>query len=116
MYIEPAYKPNSQVCRGRGKGGLVTMWKKPLTESVSNFRLQATKFTFPNSSILIINAYFPCDPKIDDFNDSDILTALSDIQLLIRQSNCSDILIAGDLNCHFSRQTRFTNLVRDTFA
>ena len=121
MYIEAAYKPNSQVSRGRGKGGLVTMWKKPLTKYVSkvpcsNFRLQATKFTFPNSSILIINAYFPCDPQVEDFNDTDILTALSDIQLLIRQSNCSDILIAGDLNCHFSRQTRFTNLVRDTFA
>ena len=44
MYIVPAYKENNQVSRGRGKGGLVTMWKKALTKYVSkvpcsNFRL-----------------------------------------------------------------------------
>ena len=35
MYIVPAHKDNNQVNRGRGKGGLVTMWKKPLTKFVS---------------------------------------------------------------------------------
>ena len=120
MYIEPAYKSNTQVCRGRGKGGLVTMWKKSLTKYVSqvpcsNFRLQATKFTFSQSSLLVINAYFPCDPQVEDFDDSEIVTALADIELLIRQAQCSDILLAGDLNSHFARQTRFTNLVMDAF-
>ena len=121
MYIEPAYKPNSQVSKGRGKGGLVTMWRKPLTKYVSrvassNFRLQATKFSFPSSSILIINAYFPCDPQVEDFNDTEIVTVLTDIQLLIRNAPCTDILLTGDLNCHFQRGTRFTNLIRETLA
>ena len=120
MYIVPAYKSSAQVCKGRGKGGLVTMWKKSLTKYVSqvpcsNFRLQATKFTFLNSSLLVINAYFPCDPQVDDFDDNEILAALADIEVLIRQAQCSDILLAGDLNSHFSRQTRLTNLVKDSF-
>ena len=55
MFINPAIKDNSQISRGRGKGGLVTLWNKSLTKYVSklpckNFRLQATKF---NSSISI---------------------------------------------------------------
>ena len=90
------------------------MWKKALTKYVSkvpcsNFRLQATKFTFPSSSVLIINAYFPCDPQVEDFNDSELLTVLTDIQALIREAQCSDIILAGDLNCHFLRQSKFTN-------
>ena len=28
MFIVPAFKDNNQVSRGRGKGGLVTLWKK----------------------------------------------------------------------------------------
>ena len=83
---------------------------------IYKFRLQATKFTFPSSSILIINTYFPCDPQVGDFNDSELLSVLADIQTLIGQSQCSDIMIAGDLNCHFLRQTTFTNLVRDRFS
>ena len=34
MFIIPAQKDNQQVTRGRGKGGLVTMWKKSLTKFV----------------------------------------------------------------------------------
>ena len=118
MFIVPAYKDNNQVSRGRGKGGLVTMWKKYLTKYVSrvqcnNFRLQATKFSFPNCPVLIINSYFPCDPRTDNFDDSEIVEILGDLQVVIRQAQCGEILLVGDLNCHFQRQTRFSNLVRD---
>ena len=67
------------------------MWKKALTKYVSkvpcsNFLLQTTKFTFPSSSVLIINAYFPCDPQVDKFNDSELLAVLADTQTLFRES------------------------------
>ena len=120
MFRVPAYKSDSQVSRGRGKGGLVTMWKKPLTKYVSkvpcqNYRIQATKFAFPESSLLIINTYFPCDPLVDNFNDAELVTLLADLHSLTLQTQCTDLVIAGDLNCHFMRQTRFTNLVRNSF-
>ena len=62
MYIVPAYKESTLVSRGRGQGGLVPMWRKPLTKYVSkvpcfNHRLQATKFSFSSSSLLIIEIY-----------------------------------------------------------
>ena len=52
MFIVPAFKENKQVTKGRGKGGLTTMWEKSLTKYVSlvkctNFRLKATQLNFP---------------------------------------------------------------------
>ena len=120
MYIVPAFKDNNQISKGRGKGGLATIWNRKMTKYVSkikceNFRLQATRFDFPKADLLIINTYFPCDPRADNFNDAELLKLLADIQTIIQQSDPSNIWISGDLNCHFSRNTRFTRLVYDYF-
>ena len=118
MYIVPAVKNNSEISRGRGKGGLATIWRRSLTKYVSkiacdNFRLQATSFSFPSGSVLVINTYFPCDPKTEGFDDTELLTLLADIQTLVTQTQCAHILLAGDLNCHFSRYNRFTTTVQE---
>ena len=68
MFIVPATKEATQVSRGRAKGGLATIWKKSITKYVSkvkcsNYRIQATKFSLPGSEALVINTYFPCDPR-----------------------------------------------------
>ena len=67
MFIVPAYKDNTQVSRGRGVGGLATVWHKSLTKyvpkvNIKNYRIQATKFSLPSGPLLIINSYFPGDP------------------------------------------------------
>ena len=59
MYIVPAKKQTDRISKGRGSGGLVTMFKKHLTKYVSqikseNYRIQATKFVFPTCTKLII--------------------------------------------------------------
>ena len=118
MFINPAVKENSQISRGRAKGGLVTIWDKGLTKYVSqikceNFRLQGTKFSLPEGSLLVVNTYFPCDPRVNDFNDNEIINLLSDLKNLLRESDSMYTLVAGDLNCHFSRNTRFSNIVKD---
>ena len=120
MFIVPAYKENRQVSKGRGKGGLATLWHKSLTKYVSkipcsNFRIQATKFALPSGPLLVINSYFPGDPRTENFNDTEIITLLADIGKAITESNCSNILIAADMNCHFSRNNKFTNLVKNNF-
>ena len=120
MFITPAFKPDNRVCRGRAKGGLATLWHPSLTKYVSklkceNFRLLGTKFSFPSGTLLIINTYFPCDPRKDDFDDTKVVGLLADITNLISSSDCHSVLIAGDLNCHFVRNTRFTNLVKNHF-
>ena len=68
MSIVPAFKPTTYISRGRGQGGLVTLWRKELTKYVSkihcsNFRLQATKFTFEKNNLLVVNAYFCLRPE-----------------------------------------------------
>ena len=110
MFIVPAHKENQQVNRGRGKGGLATLWDKSLTKYVSlvkcsNFRLQATKFEFPTGSLLLLNSYFPCDPRQVNFNETELLTLLADMKNILLQEKCIFNLILGDLNCHFLRGT-----------
>ena len=120
MYLVPAYKDTSQITKGRGKGGLATIWDRKLTKYVSkitceNYRIQATKFNFPNGQFLVINTYFPCDPRNNNFNDAELLGLLTDIQSIILQSNVRNIFLAGDLNSDFSRNSRFTKLVQNYF-
>ena len=121
MFITPAYKEDLQVSKGRGKGGLATLWDKGLTKYVSHvktvsFRLQATKFDFPSGSLLLINTYFPCDPRVNDFNEDELLTLLLEIRSIMNEQSCNFNLVLGDFNTHFSRQSAFTTIVEDFFA
>ena len=121
MFIVPAVKNNYQVSKGRGKGGLATIFSKKITKYVSkikcdNYRLQATKFNFPSGPVLVINTYFPCDPRTVNFDDTELVGLLTDIQNIIVQSSISSIWLAGDLNCHFLRNTTFTNFVKNHFS
>ena len=120
MFIAPAHKNNTQVSRGRGKGGLATLWDKSLTKYVSkvstvNFRLQATKFSFPCGSFLLLNTYFPCDPRLINFDETELLTLLEEIRQVLIQEKCTYNLVLGDLNSHFHRQSTFTSLVDNFF-
>ena len=117
MFINPEYKADNRVSRGRAKGGLATIWHPGLTKYVSkikcdNFRFLGTQFSFPSGGLLIINSYFPCDPRTLAFDDSEILATLSDITNMIEAASCQNVLIAGDLNCHFARNGIFTNIVQ----
>ena len=118
MFIVPAYKSTNQITKGRGQGGLATLWKKGLTKYVSkistnNFRIQATKFSFPSCHFVVINAYFPCDPRVCNFDETEVLTLLADIRQVVELSNCQNVLIAADMNADFTRKTKFTEIVED---
>ena len=119
MHIVPAFKDCNQVSKGRGQGGLVTLWHKGITKYVtrvdngSNFRLLATKFSFPSSSLLVVNSYFPCNPQIDSFDDTELLTLLEDIKRVVESSECLNVMLAGDLNSDFARQNKFTDIVEE---
>ena len=94
MVIKPAIKDNKQVSRGRGKGGLAIIWNKSLTKYVSsvesrNERIQAVKFEFPTTSVLIINAYFPCDPRTANYDDTEIVDILVEVQSLAHHRICT---------------------------
>ena len=120
MFIVPAFKDISQVSKGRGIGGLATLWDKCLRKYVSQIkcsstRLQATKFDFPSGSLLILNTYFPCDPRTINFNEDELLKLLAEIKMVMNSQACFFNLVLGDLNSHFSRQTRFTTIIKEFF-
>jgi len=117
MYIVPAYKNSDKVMKGWGSGGLVLMWNKRLTKYVTNvkcdnYRLQAAKFNFPESEFLLINAYFMVDPQNNNFNDNELLAVLAEIERIINVTSCIYVILAGDINCDFSRNSEFVNIVR----
>ena len=41
------------------------------------------------------------------------ISRLADLEAVIRDSQCTDIFLAGDLNCDFRRQTKFSSLVKN---
>ena len=117
MIIKPAYKCETVLSQGRGMGGLVTLWRKSYTKYVTsiksdNFRVQAFKIRFPEAELLLFNLYFMVDPQNNNFNDNQLLQLLAEIDRIISLSDCRNILMAGDLNCDFSRNTHFVNHVR----
>ena len=88
MHVVPAVKHNNYVSRGRGSGCLATIWKKELTKFVSrvkcdNPRLLGTRFNFPKWNILMINCYFPCDPRSENYDDTTLVNLIADIRSLI---------------------------------
>lgn len=117
MFIKAAYKSSNTISKGRGSGGLAILWKKSLTKYVSqieseNYRVQAAKFSFPESHFLLVNLYFMVDPQNDNFNDLELMNILSEIERIISASDCKHVLLAGDLNCDFSRNTNMVNIVK----
>jgi len=60
------------------------------------YRVQAVKFNFPSADLLIVNLYLMVDHEV---------------YWIIQSSDCRNILLAGDLNCDFMRDTLFVNTV-----
>ena len=118
MVINPAIKSNIYVSKGRGSGGLAILWRKCLTKYVTNikcesYRLQAIKFNFPEAELLVINVYLMVDSQLENFDDNGLLQILAELNRIIGLSDCKNILLSGDLNCDFSRNTHFVNIIRD---
>ena len=120
MFIVPAVKDTNQVTKGRGKGGLATLWDKSMTKYVSqvkcsSFRIQATRFDLPSGSLLLMNTYFPCDPRVNNFNEEELLSLLAEMKNIMNKQACIHNMVLGDLNSHFGRQTHFTTIIENFF-
>ena len=66
---------------GRPRNGMFIAAPLEIKENVkdvspNHWRIQAVVINTINSKILVINSYFPNDPKSNDFDTSDLLTTL----------------------------------------
>ena len=127
-FVDPtiSLKDYNQVNRGRGSGGLVTMWKKSLTKFVSkipcdNFRIQGTKFNLSEpangnlnkcQSFLLLNTYFMCKPNTINFDEGPLLLLLEDIRRVIELFECRNIFWCGDLNTDLNSSQPFTDIIK----
>ena len=67
--------------------------------------------SFASKKLLVINSYFPTDPKVNDFDTSDLLSTLSSISDILENEDYNAAVWAGDINASFLRNTKFTSLI-----
>ena len=119
VYSIGSFKDNSQVRRGRGKGGLAQIWPKSLDHHISRIpvpntkRVQGSLISLPDSSILWINTYFPGDPGNDNLDEIELRSTLSGIRWLIDNTVHNHIMWCGDINADFIRSSRHVSIVKD---
>ena len=108
----PAFKSNAQINVGRPSGGLAFVYSRTISKFVKHIecpnsrRVQGLLLTLPTQSYLFINCYFPVDARNNDVDE--LIKILQDIKFLM--DTCTDnckIVILGDLNADFSRNTTF---------
>ena len=114
-YTIPAYRLPG-VDSGRGRGGLVQLAERGLAVprarvAAGSPRIQAQKIRFPNCQILWINTYFPCDPQLQDFDTTELIETLAELEAMMTSNSDCDIIWSGDLNCDMKRNNLFTRTV-----
>ena len=121
FFINPAVK-NVQDC-GRPRNGMFICVPDSIRSSVTDvspghWRVQAIVIKSNHSRTLIINTYFPTDTRQmheNQQNESDELAeTLSNIQNVIRNTECDNVVWAGDINADFRRNTRHCSTVMES--
>ena len=118
-YVIPAYLEINQD-KGRPKGGLLQLSNKLLKVKrnvikTDNFRLQAQTLDFPATRILWINTYFPCDPQTVNFDSTELVTLLTELENIMDNNEFDDIIIGADFNWDRNRNSEFS-LLMDQFV
>ena len=116
VFINPAVKNSHDI--GRPKNGMFIAVPQSIKNSVTDvspgfWRIQAVTIQFGSITTLLINSYFPSDPRRPDADESDLLETLGHIKNVIRKTEFSSLLWAGDINADFPRNSCHTNRVND---
>ena len=114
-------KPASKDClEGRPKNGMFVaipayLRSKAKYISPNCSRVQAILLHTDNETLMIINTYFPTDPRTARYQvDSELEDVLAAIENVIDTYQCNNVMIAGDLNTDFLRKNGRVNRV-ETF-
>ena len=77
-----------------------------------SLRVQAIELC---NNFLLINAYFPTDPQVANFDDFNLLKCIEDVKWYINSFPDHKTVFAGDLNLDLSGNIRFVNIMREFF-
>ena len=75
-------------------------------------RVQAVKIQFKSSNCVLHNSYLPTDPQTRQ-EDPELLVTLETIKQVVEESDCRSVILAGDVNADFLRQTNHTEKVKE---
>ena len=110
-YVIPGHRERDQD-QGRPMGGLAQLSKSNLEVKKNrikceNFRIQAQVLNFPKVNILWINAYMPTDPQKINYDDTDLISILSDLEKIIETTSFDEIILGADFNWDRTRTNGF---------
>ena len=114
LFAIPAFKANTQINKGRPSCGLGFLFENNLSNCVVKLvcpfsnRVQGLKLNLNSMSYVFINVYFPVDKRNNDIDE--LIKVLQDIKYILNlcDDNCK-IIVLGDLNLDFSRDSYFSN-------
>ena len=101
IFFKPAKKDGLE---GRPVNGMFTAIPNQLKNrardvSPKSDRLQGVILDIDRESTLLVNVYFPADPKTKTYNqDEDLENVLASIENMIQTHGCNNVVIAGDMN------------------
>ena len=115
FFVNPAIKDTQD--KGRPMNGMFICVPDRIKSCVSDvspghWRVQAIIISRGNTKTLLINSYFPVDQRdsVDDGHDLD--ETISVIKNIIRKSGCNTVMLVGDINADYTRNTHHTRTVK----
>lgn len=115
ILFKPATKKG---LNGRPKNGMFIAVPECLKESVKEVsslspRIQSALIEMQHCKIMLINTYFPQDPRCDDFDETDVTLTLSELRTLINNNDFDQLIWTGDINADFKRKTRYVEIIKN---
>ena len=66
---------------------------------------------FPTSRILWINTYLPTDPQTLNFDESELIDVLNEVENIMDETHFNDVIWNGDLNWDMGRRSGFSAMM-----
>ena len=109
--IEGKSAMNPEVIRsGRPFGGCAILWNSKIAYKVSSIntvsnRLNCIVVSCKEYTFLLFNVYMPCDSRSEGLNFSTFQDVLAEIAILSQNNKVDFIIVSGDFNVDFARDT-----------
>ena len=110
-FVIPAYREPFQDS-GRAKGGLSQLAAKNIDVvkeriKTKSWRLQAQILHIGELRVIWFNCYLPTDPQTINFDDSELVAVLTEIENILDNNHFDECILGGDFNYDARRMTGF---------
>ena len=118
VLAKPTFKDFSNQTRGRPKGGLAVIIPKQFRKFIKiiecdSWRIQPLILTIKDMKLLLINVYFPTDPKNIHGENLELENCLAKISSIISSQKFHHLCLAGDLNFVVGRNSNHVRMIND---